>query len=209
MPESVRHVVREIYSEVLFELAEEAGCVDKVMEDLERVVEILQEQPEFASLLASQELKGQEKSEMVRRVFKEKISDLALDFLCVLARRNRIGFLASIFDQYEVMLDAQQNISLVEVTFAQKPKPEKLEKLKSELSDALKAKVKLRVDIEPEIMGGVIIKIGDRMIDNSLKNILGRAVNSVVENSKSKLKKSKSGFAGKKAPAVRKPNERI
>ncbi|MCK4999972.1 MAG: ATP synthase F1 subunit delta [Anaerohalosphaera sp.] len=186
MSESVRHVVREIYSEVLFELAEEAGQVKEVMDDLERIVGVISGNDEFAALLNSQQLTGEEKTDIVQRIFKGRVSDLTLDFLRVLARRGRLSFLSGISDKYEVMVDVHHKRSLIEVTLAKSPSDDELEKLKNDLKDAINGDVKLVVNIDPEIIGGVIIKKGDKLVDNSLRRILNRAVKTIVQRSRDK-----------------------
>jgi F0F1-type ATP synthase delta subunit len=72
MSESVKHVVREIYCEVLFELADEAGQVDSVMDDLAAVEEVLRADPEFTAIMTSPTIKGEEKAKVARRVFTGK-----------------------------------------------------------------------------------------------------------------------------------------
>ena len=191
MSESVRHVVREIYSEVLFELAEEAGKVAEVMDDLERVVRILHDNVDFATLLYSQQVKGEEKSEVIRRVFDGKIDKLTLDFLSVLAKRGRIAFLAGVSDKYEVMTDAHYKRSLIEVTLASSPEDEQLEKLKADLKDAMGGDVKLLVNVDPEIIGGIIIRKGDKIIDNSLRTVLNHAVKTIVNRSQDRIRKAR------------------
>ncbi len=190
MSESVRHVVREIYSEVLFELAEEAGKVAEVMDDLERVVRILHDNVDFATLLYSQQVKGEEKSEVIRRVFDGKIDKLTLDFLSVLAKRGRIAFLAGVSDKYEVMIDAHYKRSLIEVTLASSPEDEQLEKLKADFKDAMDGDVKLLVNVDPEIIGGIIIRKGDKIIDNSLRTVLSHAVKTIVNRSQDRIRKT-------------------
>lgn len=184
MSESIRHVVREIYSEVLFELAEEADQVKQVMDDLERVVGVIHDNHEFAALLNSQQLNGTEKSEIVQRIFESRVNNLTLDFLRVLARRGRLAFLAGISDKYEVMVDAHHKRSLIEVTLAKSPDDDELEQIKESLKDAVNSDVKLVVNIDPEIIGGVIIKKGDKLVDNSLRRILNRAVKTIVQRSR-------------------------
>ena len=173
--ESVRHIIREIYSEVLFELAEESGKLDQVTHDLSCVVEVLRREAEFAEIINSELIKPDDKAQMVRRVFRGKIDDLTLDFLSVLARKNRMGFLAQISEKYQMLVDTHQGRSLVEVTLANTPSDDQVAKMTDDLSNAINAKVKLAVDVDPEIVGGIIIRKDDIVIDNSIKRMLNQA----------------------------------
>ena len=80
MSGSARHIINEIYSDVMFELAEEAGLVDDVAQDLVEVGKVLREETEFTTMLLSHELKEDEKANIVRRVFGGKVNTLTLDF---------------------------------------------------------------------------------------------------------------------------------
>jgi len=184
MKESVRHVVREIYCEVLFELAEEAGAVDAVMDDLASVESILRADPEFAAIMSSPTISGKEKAEVTRRVFSGKVTDLTLDFLSVLAKRNRMSNLFDISLNYESMLDTHYKRHPIEVVLAEEPDDKQIEELKAQLSKAIDGEVKLTVEIDPSIVGGIIIKKGGKVIDNSISTLLNRAVTTIVDKSR-------------------------
>lgn len=184
MARNAKHIVHEIYSDVMFELAYEAGLIDQVTEDLESIGEVLQDEPEFLSLLTLSEVKPEEKAQIVRRVFKDRINDLTLDFLCVLAKRNRMGFLHGIGQRYQTLSDEHKHLFRVEVTLAKQPTDTELEKLKADVRDAMNAEIKLSVTVDPEIVGGIVIRKGDLMIDNSVRTILDRTVNAVMARSK-------------------------
>jgi F-type H+-transporting ATPase subunit delta len=186
MARSTKHIIHEIYSDVMFELAEDAGMIDQVMADLAAVGQVLQEEPEFLSLLTLGHLKEDERAAMIRRVFGGRISGLTMDFLCVLARRNRINFLHGIGQRYEELLDQHKNLHRIEVTLAKPPSEEQLKQIEQDLSGAVNAKVKLTVTVDPEILGGIIIRKGDLVIDNSVKTILDRTVKSIMTRSKQK-----------------------
>ncbi len=179
-----RHIIHEIYSDVMFELAEESGKVDAVFDDMEAVAKVFDIEPEFLTLLTVGQLKDDEKTKIIRRVFSGRVSDLTLDFLCVLARRNRLGFMFGIQDRYQALMDQYHNVQRLEVTLAKQPDDAQLAKLKAELADAVKAEVKLAVQVNPEILGGIIIKKGDMVIDNSVRSILDRTVDAVMSRSK-------------------------
>ncbi len=187
MSESARQIVREVYSEVLFELAEQAGSVDSVMEDLVRVGNVLKGEPEFSTILTSPGIKGDEKAQIMRRVFEGKVEALTLDFISVLARRDRIGFLGSISDNYEMIMDVRRQRALVEVVVAQELDDEGVVKLKADLAGAINKEVKLSVRVEPEIIGGIIIKKDDLVIDNSVKTTLQRGMATVMANLRDRI----------------------
>lgn len=186
MARNAKHIVHEIYSDVMFELARDAGLIDQVTDDLEAISGVLADEPEFLSLLTLSEIKPAEKAQIVRRVFKDRINGLTLDFLCVLAKRNRMSFLHGIGQQYQVLSDEHKHLHRIEVTLAKPPTDVELEKLKAGIRDAMNAEIKLSVTVDPEIVGGIVIRKGDLMIDNSVRTILDRTVNAVVDRSKHK-----------------------
>ncbi len=183
MAASSKHIIHEVYSDVLFQLAEESGEVEQVLGDLASVGMLLHDEPDFIRLLTSDKMKDTEKAEVIRRVFGGRVCELTLNFLCVLARRSRVGFLLGITDRYEILTDRLKNCRLVDVTLAKKKDDAELEQLRLEIKDSIGAEVKLKVNIDPEILGGIIIRQGDLMIDNSVRTILGRTVKAIVDRS--------------------------
>lgn len=191
MAHAARHIIHEIYSDVMFELAEETGLVDTVMDDIEAVGKVFEAEPEFLTLLTVGQLKDDEKNRILHRVFDGRVNELTLDFLCVLARRNRLNFLFGIQDRYQVLMDQFHNVQRLEITLAKAPDEVQLAKLKADLTDAIRAEVKLAVQVEPEILGGIVIKKGDMVIDNSVRSILNRTVDAVISRSKETLHQNK------------------
>ncbi|MBW8017546.1 MAG: ATP synthase F1 subunit delta [Planctomycetes bacterium] len=186
MSESIKHVVREIYCEVLFELADEAGQVDSVMDDLASVEDVLRADPEFTAIMTSPTIKGEEKSKVARRVFTGKVNDLTLDFLSVLARRNRMKSLFDISLKYESLIDKHYQRHPVEVTLAHQPDHKQIEDLKLRIGQAISGSVKLSIDVDPSIVGGIILHKDGKVIDNSVATRLKRAVGIIVEKTRHK-----------------------
>jgi len=181
-----KHIIPEIYSDVMFQLAEDSGLSDRVLEDLKSVAVLLEEESEFVSILITTKLSDNEKVQAVRRVFAGRVCPLTLDFLSVLARRNRLGFLSGISDRYEVSLNERKNTKRVAVTVARKMDDRQLEKLKNDLRQAIRSEIQLELNINPDIIGGIIIRRGDTVVDNSVRTILDRAVQAVVRRSMQK-----------------------
>ena len=188
MSETTKHIVKEIYSEVIFELARDGDVIEAIMEDLSSIDEVLNSEPDFAILLGTQTIKSSEKSDIIRRVFEGKVNDLTLDFISVLARRGRINFLPAIANKYESMMDAHQQKVLIEVTLSKAPEDKFAEKLNGDLCKAINGNVKLLVHIDPSIIGGIVIRKGDKVIDNSVRTILKNTVKAVMERSQVGIK---------------------
>lgn len=186
MSQSRRYIVREIYSEVLFDLAEQGGQINTVQEEMAVVRQILKREPEFASLLGSEIIKGDEKIAIIRRIFEGRLSDLTIHFLGVLARRGRIGFLASISDRFEALADEYHHRQPVEVTVAKQPDAAFVEKLRADMAAALKSEVKLSIKVDPALIGGVVVRKDDMMIDGSVRSSLENAVRTIVDRMKEK-----------------------
>lgn len=180
MGQPSRHLVYDVYSEVLFDLAEEAGLTETVYDDLQAAGKVFQAEPEFLSLLTLGKISDAEKEQLLRRVFEGRICSLALDFLIVLARRNRLPYLFGIQDYYQTLLDQRRHIQKVEVTLAKQPTPEQQQQLEQRIADALKAHIKLDIKVDPEILGGIIIKKGDMQIDHSVRSLLDRSVEALM-----------------------------
>ena len=189
MGHNARHIIHEIYSDVMFELANEAKLTEQVMDDLEAVSDVLKDEPDFLSLLTLGYVKDEDKTAMIRRVFAGRVNELTLDFLCVLARRNRMNFVHGIGDRYQVLMDEKKNLHRIEITLAKELADAELEKIKVDIADAIRGEIKLSVHIDPEIIGGIVIKKGDLVVDNSVKTILTRTMDAVMERSKEKAAK--------------------
>jgi F-type H+-transporting ATPase subunit delta len=188
MSQAERRIVNEIYSEVLFVLAEQSKALDSVQEELAAVCRVLKLEPEFGDLLCSQLLRGQEKVEIVRRIFDGRLSELTVNFLAVLARRGRMGYLAGVSEEYEILVDTHHNRRAVEVTVPKMPDDAELDRLRRQLAEALESEVKVHVKVDPKIIGGIIIQKEDTMIDNSIRTVLERMVATVTENMKQRQK---------------------
>jgi len=183
MGESGKHTIREVYSQVLFELAEEGKKVDQVVNELTGIRKAMHSNPEFAALVTAAGIDGNEKAEIMRRIFKDRVSDLTLDFVCVLARHNRLGSLGEITGKYEKLVDAYRGRHLVEVTLASEPDQQQKASLEKDLEKVMQTQVKMQVKVDPKIIGGIIINRNGKVIDNSLRTVLKRAVDAIFEKS--------------------------
>ncbi len=168
--------VAEIYAQTLRDLADEARAVETVAADLNTVATLLTQNPDFAAFLASPYFAEQAKQDLIRKVLADRLSRLTLHFLLVLLEHERGALLPQITARFAQLYREYQGYHTVNVTVARPLRPEQTEKLARELAEALQAKIDIDVHVDPSILGGVIIRYDEQMLDNSIRGRLTRTV---------------------------------
>ena len=178
--------VAHVYARALFELAEgDAGAaarpkLEEVADELEQVVELTRGHRALQEFLVSPIIDRETRGESLRRIFAGRISDLTLRFLVVLNRKGRLGHLASIHRAYDLLL--QERFGRVEVdVFTATPVAEgQISTIKDLVHKALGKEPVMHRYVEPEMLGGIKLRIGDRLIDGSVAGRLQRMKESIL-----------------------------
>jgi F-type H+-transporting ATPase subunit delta len=180
--------IADLYAQSLFDLAQESGIVETVAADLEVVAALLAQQPELEAFLASPYFDEPTKRNLVREVLAGKLDRLTINFLSVMIDHNRGALLSGILARYRQLYRAYQGYQMVTVTVAQSLRPEQRDRLTQDLAQAMRTKIDLEVQVDPSILGGIIIRHGDQMLDNSVRGRLARTVGQVA-NPENRYKK--------------------
>ncbi len=166
-----------IYARSLFELADAAGgqgAIETAVTELEAVLDLARSNKQFSEFLASPAvpLVGREAS--LKRIFSERVSSLTLRFLVMLNRKRRLDHLPAIVAALDAM--AQERFGRVEVdVFTAEPiSSDDLRAIRERLSQAMGREAIVHPYTEPAMIGGIKLRIGDRLIDGSLATQLRR-----------------------------------
>ena len=178
----------EIYARALFELAERSKMVNAVKDDLDVMQDISVREKDFRVLMASPYFSPDYKEQVVQKIFSGKMSDLTIDFLRVVIRHDRMVFLPQIIDRFGELWEAHHGYKIVQITVSQALNSQETERISADIAHAMNNKVKLQMGINPSIIGGIIIRFGDRVIDNSIRSRLRRAVNIIMSRQKKREK---------------------
>ncbi len=170
----------EVYARALFELADRSKMVNALKDDLDVVQDISVQEKDFRALMASPYFSPDRKEQVVQKVLSGKLNDLTIDFLRVVIWHDRMVFLPQIINRFNELWEAHHGYKIVQVTVSQDLDSQEAEKLSADIAHAIKNKAKLQIGVNPSIMGGIIIRFGDRIIDNSIRSRLRRAVNTIV-----------------------------
>jgi F-type H+-transporting ATPase subunit delta len=161
------------YAQALFDLARGDKAVDKVEKGLEAVGRLADESEDFARFLRSPVISTDDKAAALEKVLKDaKVDGTVANFLRVIARNGRLFALPAIIKAFSALAATSRDEVSAEVTSAA---PLSAAQLKT-LAETLKAKVgktvTLNEHVDPSLIGGLVVKVGSRMIDSSLKTKL-------------------------------------
>ena len=159
------------YAQAVFELALENRELEKWFDDLTLLSDSVSNQ-EFLDFLSQPRVTSEEKIRVVRDALGDSVGPLALNLMSLLATKNIAHILPGITDQYQELLDAQQGIERAEAVTAIPLYDDEQRRITEMLSAMSGRDVRLTTRVDAEILGGMIIRIGDRVMDGSTRSRL-------------------------------------
>jgi F-type H+-transporting ATPase subunit delta len=164
--------VANTYARSLIELASESGTEVQIGQELAGIAEVLAGTPSFGVFLADPAISREERGRLVKAVFGGRISPLLLSTLGVMNAKDRLGYLAHLTHAYAVLLEIKLGKIDVDVTVATALDPAALEEVRRLVSAALNKDAVVHQKVDESILGGFVLKVGDKLIDGSAKGQL-------------------------------------
>lgn len=158
------------YATALYELAVEAGNVDGVGADLARFEALIAGSEDLARLVKNPVFTAEDQVKAVTAVLaKAKIGGLASNFIRLVASKRRLFVLPGMIGAYRAIVAQAKGVTQAEVTVADPISDARLKDIRTALEGEAGGPVELSVRIDPAIIGGLVVKMGSRMIDASLR----------------------------------------
>lgn len=164
--------VARSYAAALFELGEKHNAHDELAAGLNTLVSLLEADPIIRTFLETPKLDVQRKQRALRAALEGQVSPLFMNFVLLVLRKRRQRLLRDIAREYGGLLDEKMNRVHAQVTLAHEPDDATEERITRELSRILGKTVVPHVLVNPEILGGIIVRYGDRVMDGSLRRQL-------------------------------------
>ena len=161
------------YAEALFELGQRAGNVERYADLIDAVAAAVETTPKVQAVLMSPRVPKSEKARILGDAMKDAPRDFVL-FLQALVRRGRHRLLREIAHEYLELLDQKLDRVRAGVTLARTPDEKLQRSIQELLSRQLEKQVIASYSVDPEIMGGAIIRVGERVLDGSLRRRMTR-----------------------------------
>lgn len=156
------------YAQALFEIAQERNTIDEYEEELNFVVEEIAGSRDLNLAWVNQEMITDEKKNIIKQLFGERVSEIILNSLLVLIDKHRETILEDLVEIYKQFADVSRNIQDAEVLSAVELTDKDFKALEEKLSAMTGKNIRLTVKIDPSIIGGLVVRIGDKVIDGSV-----------------------------------------
>ena len=163
------------YGDALFSLAEQDDKIDALYEEIREVDRIFCENEELVRFLHHPKVIKEEKIAFIEKVFSGRVSDDVLGFLNVIIRKDRYGQIHDIFDHFIHRVKEYKGIGVAYVDSAAALSPDQKKRLTDKLLETTKyTTFEMHYREDPALLGGLVIRVGDRVLDSSLKTQLGK-----------------------------------
>ena len=170
----VNSQVSEPYAQAIMSLAQQENLTEQFGETFRSLESLLSESQEFKDFVLNPVIKNEDKKSVLKKVMGED-NPYLVNFMMLLVDKRRIIFLESIAEQYLNLLRKLNQTVLAEVTSAQELTDEQKGNIVDRVKGIVEARdVELKTSVDPSLIGGVIIKVGSKVIDASLRGQLRR-----------------------------------
>ena len=168
----IQNEIAKKYSQALFSLAKEEGNLIGVRDDINEVWEIIEKTEDLKEALFHPRIMPEDKKNILKRIFEEEVTENVFNFLNLLVDKRRFLYIKSIVKEFNQLVNNEENILQIEVTSAVEMDQNLKDSLKKKLEQQLEHEIILQHKVDPEIIGGLVLQIGDKVIDGSIQNEL-------------------------------------
>jgi F-type H+-transporting ATPase subunit delta len=181
--------VGEVYARALLAAGQNSKSIDAIVDQLESlVVDVLDKNSKVDYALSNPKMSVEDKWGMIDRVFAGKMDPTLVTFLKVLARRQRLGSLRSVQRSASLLRDQMAGRIQVQATVAQELTTAAKDALVENLKKVFKKDVRLTTKVDPSILGGLIVRVGDTVLDGSVDGQLAALRKTVGQRAENALR---------------------
>ena len=163
--------IAQVYSRALFEAARDGDKLDVVREQVGAFADALNDNRDLSVFFFSPYFSTEEKTEGLGKVL-DGADDIVRNFLELLIEKHRVPALHRIRREYDALWEEENKLLPVEVTSAIELDPATVEQIGDKIGERTGRKVQLESKVDPDILGGIVVRVGDRILDASIANRL-------------------------------------
>lgn len=166
-------LVSKVYGDALFEATVEANKLDEVYEEVQQLLSILKENEELQKLLVSPKIIREDKEKVIETVFRGRISDEIVELMKLMIAKGRMESVESVFQYFIELVKEEKKIGIAYITSAMEVTEKQKEEIEKKLLETTAYQTfEMNYTVDPSLIGGLVIRIGDRVVDSSIKTKL-------------------------------------
>ena len=166
-------LVSKVYGDALLQAAREKNVLDNIFEEAKELYQVFEDHQDLIHLLDHPQVVKEEKFQIIRNVFQGNVSDEMMGFLAAVVDKGRQNDILPILDYFIKQVKEEKGIGTAFVTSAVELTQKQKEQVKSRLlSTTQYVEFEMNYIVDPSLIGGMIIRIGDRVVDSSIKTRL-------------------------------------
>ena len=162
------------YSEAIFNVASETSSEKKVNDSLSFLSDSIKSLPELRSFLLTRRVSSSDKSKAIHAIFSDKCHLIIIEFIAMIEKENIVKLIPLLEKYYSTLLFKNKNVVNVTADIAQDIDESRKNEFKSVLDKALNKNSELSFHVNPKLLGGIRLRVGNELIDASLKNHLNK-----------------------------------
>lgn len=160
------------YAKALFFVTEKRGETPRALEDLKGLAQVIDPTTRTGRFLLTPQVRLEDKREAVRNALRDKALPVVAVFVDLLLRKKRLTEFETIVSQFESLVEEAQGIQRARVSSAVALTDDETKRLVATLETVTKKTIRLTAEVDPSLIGGAQVRIGDRVIDRSAKTLL-------------------------------------
>ncbi len=167
-------VIAVRYAEALFNVALEKKLLDRTSADIAHVLEVCADNPDLLRFFSLPDVESSQKEALVDRLFREDAEEPIMGLLHVLIRADRIDQMEDIFTDYNRRVMEYERRARAVVTSAAPLSQAEIANVRAALAKALQKEIEIDTEVDPSLIGGLVVRVGDAVFDNSIRSSLSK-----------------------------------
>lgn len=180
--------VARTYAQSLMDLAQQQGVVDPVARELSDLADLLADQTELRAFFASPSIHAAKRAKSLQAIFEGRLSDLTYRFLQVVNRKGRLDQLGRIRVAYEQLLMDKRGQVEVDLYTAGEMPADRLRAVEQRIGEAIGREAIVHARVDPSLIGGMKLRIGDKLIDGSIATRLASLRRQLIDRGREAIR---------------------
>ena len=169
------------YARALYNVAVQQEDVKKVSNRINYIANVMKAVPEFTQLLQTHRVSTENKINILKNVLKDNVSSLEIELISHVLEYNNILILPDIAKHFEYLVETDSNLVNMAITSATELSAKEVEHIQSNIESQLNKKVDVRTTIDKSLIGGVRLRVGNIVIDNTISRRLDMLKNTLTQ----------------------------